>query len=58
MNETLQKVGLNLLKLGLAVAASQVVNQTVRDLGNSTISEITKGFRSVRNSYEQRKQAA
>jgi len=58
MNETLQKVGLNLLKLGVAVALSQIVNQTVRDLGNDTIGEVTKGIRSVRNNYQMRKQAA
>lgn len=58
MNESLQKIGLNLLKLGIAVALSQIASQTVRELGNDTIGEVTKAIRSVRNSYQQRKQAA
>lgn len=54
----LQKVALNLLKLGIAVALSQIANQTVRDIGSDTIGEISKGIRTVRNNYQIRKQAA
>ena len=58
MGDTIQKVTIQLIKLGVAVALSQLANQSVRDIGSSALGEISKGIRRVKTAYQERREAA
>lgn len=55
MKNIITKAASNTLKLGVAILASSVINQTVRELTNETLSSIAQGIRKAKNEFHERK---